>query len=97
MVLAVLLVAVASGSATAVTIQLFNTDSLHVPMADPTDLDDVVVESRELDLSGGDIVGVSTAINNTQSTTLDVKSSSNSRCWMGRSSNERRRPCSSDC
>lgn len=67
-----MVVAVASGSATALTLQSFTVDPLRVSMADTTDLDDVHVESRSLDFSGGDIVGVSTAINNTKVTDLSV-------------------------
>lgn len=70
--LAVLVVAAGTGAATAVTLGAVPADSLRLSMADSTALDDVVVERRTLDLSGSDVVGVSTAINNTQLTDVSV-------------------------
>lgn len=70
--LAALLVATASSGGTVAALGSVSSDPLRLSMADTTDLDDVVVERRTLDLSGGDIVGVTTALNNTQLTDVSV-------------------------
>lgn len=70
--LAVLVMTAASSGATAAVLGSVDSDPLRLSMADSTAMDDVVVERRTLDLSGGNIVGVTTAINNTQLTDLSV-------------------------
>lgn len=69
---AVLVVSAAIPGAAAVTVATVSYDPLRLSDAATPGLDNVVVESRSLDLSGGDIVGVTTAINNTKLTDLTV-------------------------
>lgn len=71
-VLAVLVVAAGASGVAAVSVGSFTADPIRLSMADTTDLNDVHVERRTLNQSGGDIVGVTTAINNTQLTDLSV-------------------------
>lgn len=69
---AVVFVSAAIQGAAAVTVATVSYDPLRLSDAATPGLDNVVVESRSLDLSGGDIVGVTTAINNTELTDLTV-------------------------
>lgn len=66
------LVVVASSGAAAVTVGPFPADPLRLSIADASAVDDTWVESRTLDLSGSDVVGVTTAINTTLDTSVSV-------------------------
>lgn len=70
--LAVVLVVAAVEGAAAITVATITYDPLRLSDAASPGLDGVLVERWSLDQSGGDIVGVTTAINNTKTTDLSV-------------------------
>lgn len=70
--LAVVLVVAAVEGAAAITVATITYDPLRLSDAASPGLDGVLVERWSLNQSGGDIVGVTTAINNTKTTDLSV-------------------------